>query len=92
MSSLNTHTHSHKHTQVELDGEVVALCREFMPTWSDGAFDDKRASLVISEGKEYVEARLADASVDVMIMDLVDPMVGVANKFILSFVISFLYF
>jgi len=76
---------SHKSVEqaimVELDGEVVALCREFMPTWSDGAFDDSRVNLVIADGKDYVESRLADGSVDVMIMDLVDPMVGVANNF-----------
>jgi spermidine synthase len=36
---------------------------------------------VIGDGKDYVESRLADGTVDVMIMDLVDPMVGMANEF-----------
>jgi spermidine synthase len=68
-------------SMVEIDGEVVALCREFMPTWSDGAFEDSRANLFIGDAKEYVEGRLTDHSVDVIIMDLVDPMVGVPNNF-----------
>lgn len=75
------HTSVEHVSMVEIDGELVALCREFMPTWSDGSFDDSRTSLVIGDAKEYVDSRLSDRSVDVVIMDLVDPMVGVANAF-----------
>ena len=58
-------------TMVELDGAVVAACREHMPSLSNGAFDDARAELLIADGIRYVsEAREA---FDVIIVDSTDP-------------------
>ena len=39
---------------VELDGEVVELCREHLPTLSAGAFDDERLELTIEIGRAHV--------------------------------------
>eukprot|EP00455_Lapot_gusevi_P055374 TRINITY_DN89_c0_g1_i4.p2 TRINITY_DN89_c0_g1~~TRINITY_DN89_c0_g1_i4.p2 ORF type:complete len:505 (+),score=175.92 TRINITY_DN89_c0_g1_i4:79-1593(+) len=73
--------HSVEHaTMVELDGEVVSLCREFMPTWSDGAFDDSRTTLIIDDGKHYIENKAADGQFDVIVMDAVDPLHGSNNS------------
>src|SRR5690606_6835408 len=39
---------------VELDDTVVKLCREYMPSLSDGAFDDKRTDLRFMDGIKYM--------------------------------------
>lgn len=45
-----------------------------------GAFENPRAKLVIGDGFEHVSKQVLDDSLDVVIMDLVDPAVGV-NEF-----------
>lgn len=58
-------------TMVELDPEVVALCREHLPEISRGAFDDPRLELVIGDGARYLAE--CDTSFDVIIVDSTDP-------------------
>ncbi len=57
-------------TMVDLDGEVVELCRQHLGSWHCGAFDDPRAHLVIADGKKFVEDD--DKRYDVIIIDVVD--------------------
>jgi spermidine synthase len=57
-------------TMVDIDGEAVELCREFLPTWNRGAFEDSRARLFFTDGRAFVEA--SDNLYDVVILDLVD--------------------
>ena len=57
---------------VDLDEEVVNLCKEHLPTWHQGAFDDPRVELRHEDAHAYLEN--ADQPFDVMILDLVDPM------------------
>ncbi len=57
---------------VDLDEEVVNLCREHLPTWHQGAFDDPRVELRHEDAHTYLES--AQQPFDVMILDLVDPM------------------
>jgi len=57
-------------TMVDLDGEVVELCRQHLVSWHCGAFDDPRAKLVIADGKSFVEND--DKKYDVIIIDVVD--------------------
>ncbi|MSP67561.1 MAG: polyamine aminopropyltransferase [Alphaproteobacteria bacterium] len=58
-------------TMVEIDGEVVEVCRRLMPSLSAGAFADARAELIIADGIKYVlESR---ASFDLIIVDSTDP-------------------
>jgi spermidine synthase len=57
-------------TMVDLDGEVVELCREHLPHWHCKAFDDDRARLVFADGREFVEND--DRHYDVAIIDVVD--------------------
>lgn len=56
---------------VELDAEVVSLCREHLPGLSVGAFDDPRTELVIGDGCAFV--RETDVRFDVIIVDSTDP-------------------
>jgi spermidine synthase len=56
---------------VEIDRSVVELARELFPKVSNGAFDDPRLELVVSDGARFV---LEDErSFDVVIVDSPDP-------------------
>jgi spermidine synthase len=41
-------------TMVDIDGEVVALCKRFLPEWSAGAFDDPRARVIVGDALEFL--------------------------------------
>jgi len=57
---------------VDLDGEVVELCRQHLPEWSDGALEDPRVDS--RTGDFLVELKKADAaSFDIIVSDLSDP-------------------
>lgn len=58
-------------TMVEIDGSVVDMCREYLPTLSDGAFDDPRAEIVIADGVKF--AAETARRFDVVIIDSTDP-------------------
>jgi spermidine synthase len=57
---------------VDLDGEVVALCKEHLPEWSAGALDDPR---VESRTGDFLETlREAEpGAYDIIVSDLTDP-------------------
>ena len=57
---------------VDIDGEVVAACREHLPEMHQGAFDDPRSELVIGDAVELLE-RCEPGTWDVVISDLSDP-------------------
>lgn len=59
-------------TLVDIDRLVVDVCREHMPSLSDGAFDDSRAHLVIADATRFV-AQTTDRF-DVVIVDSTDPL------------------
>ena len=58
-------------TMLDLDREVVDLCRRFLPHHHQGSFDDPRVKLAHQDAREYL-SNTAE-TFDVMIMDLVDP-------------------
>ena len=58
-------------TMVEIDAGVVDFSKEFLPSLSDGAFDDPRLDLVISDGAAFVSQ--TDRMFDVAIIDSTDP-------------------
>jgi len=57
-------------TMVDIDQEAVELCRQFLPSWSRGAFEDGRARLVFTDGRKFIEE--TDEIYDVVIIDVVD--------------------
>jgi spermidine synthase len=57
-------------TMVDVDRELVELCRQHLSKWHRGAFDDPRVRLVFQDGREFVVAD--DRSYDVIIIDTVD--------------------
>ena len=58
-------------TLVELDRDVVAFSREYLPSLSAGAFDDPRLEIVISDGVAFVAED--GPAYDVIIVDSTDP-------------------
>jgi len=61
-----------KAIMVDIDKEVVSLCRRLLPTWHQKAFDDPRAELHFADAREYLEN--SSDRFDVIIIDLVDPL------------------
>jgi len=57
-------------TMVDLDRQVVELCREHLLDWHQGAFDDPRLRLVFGDGRKFVEED--ESRYDVVVIDVVD--------------------
>jgi spermidine synthase len=62
---------------VEIDGEVIRLSKEHLPSIGGGAWNDPRADVIVGDGIDYVK-RAADGSFDVIIVDSTDP-IGVGE-------------
>lgn len=63
-------------TMVEIDSSVIELSRKFLPTLSDGAFDDERLDLKLCDGFKFLEdigEAGAQKKFDVIITDSSDP-------------------
>lgn len=56
---------------VDIDGELVDLCREHLAEMHRGAFDDPRADVVIGDALAYL--REHDERFDAIVIDLTDP-------------------
>jgi spermidine synthase len=62
---------------VEIDGEVIRLSKEFLPSIAAGAWHDPRAEVIVGDGIDYVR-KAPDQSFDVIIVDSTDP-IGVGE-------------
>lgn len=58
-------------TLVEIDQQVIAFSREYLPGISKGAFDDSRLQVIIADGAEF--AKNSPGQFDVIIVDSPDP-------------------
>ena len=58
-------------TQVEIDRQVIDLCRRFLPRHSNGAFEDPRVKIVIEDGLHFMQT--TGQQFDVVISDSTDP-------------------
>ncbi|MFQ5880844.1 MAG: spermidine synthase [Candidatus Methylomirabilales bacterium] len=56
---------------VDLDEEVVSLCRQYLPEWSAGAFEDPRARILYEDARQFLQRPIG--SFDVIIQDITDP-------------------
>jgi spermidine synthase len=63
-----------KAVMVEIDGEVTALSRKYLPGLSRGAFKDKRTELHHTEARQFLAQ--SKEKYDIMIFDLPDPIKG----------------
>ena len=62
---------------VEIDGEVIRLSREFLPTIAGDAWNDPRAEVIVGDGIDHVR-NAAAGDFDVIIVDSTDP-IGVGE-------------
>jgi len=62
---------------VEIDGEVIRLAKEHLPSIAGDAWNDPRAEVIVGDGIDYVK-RAADGDFDVIIVDSTDP-IGVGE-------------
>lgn len=58
-------------TQVEIDAQVVDMCKQYLPNHSAGAYEDPRVNIVINDGANFV--RECGDHFDVIISDSTDP-------------------
>ena len=65
------HTEVERITQVEIDAQVIDMCREYLPGHSNGAFDDQRVNVVVDDGMNYVSS--LSGQFDIIISDSTDP-------------------
>lgn len=56
---------------IDIDEEVIATCKRFLPDHSQGAFEDKRTELYHVDARDYL-AKCGEAF-DIIIIDLPDP-------------------
>ncbi len=61
-----------KVVMVDLDRQVVDLCREHLPAWHQGSFEDRRLELIIADAREYLAAN--EDLFDVIISDVPEPL------------------
>ena len=59
-------------TMIDLDREVVELCRAHLPHHHQGSFDDSRVTLRHEDARGYLQS--GGGGFDVVILDLVDPL------------------
>jgi len=71
------HNNVARAVMVEIDGEVIRLCKEFLPNIGGDAWNDPRADVIVGDGIDYVK-QAADGSFDIIIVDSTDP-VGVGE-------------
>jgi spermidine synthase len=56
---------------VDIDEKVTEISKKYLPTLSNGAFDNEKVKLIIGDGKEFIKNH--KDSFDVIILDLPDP-------------------
>jgi spermidine synthase len=56
---------------VDIDEELVQVCKQHLSSWSRGAYEDPRLQLHIGDGRKFLEQ--AEETFDVIIVDLNDP-------------------
>ena len=59
---------------VDIDGEVVEICRKYLPEMSQGSFEDPRAVLIVDDGRKFLAE--TQETFDAVIVDATDPTEG----------------
>ena len=59
-------------TMVDIDALVVELSKRYLPEWSAGAFDDRRARVIVGDALEFM--RVNDERYGMILSDLTEPL------------------
>lgn len=62
-------------SMVDIDEQVVAACREYLPGQHAGSFSDPRLTLVFDDARSWLE-RYEGPPFDVILVDLTEPLAG----------------
>ena len=65
------HNTVRKATMVDIDGELVDICKSHLPEWSNGAFSDSRSKVLFKDARKFAEGE--NEKYDVIISDLTEP-------------------
>lgn len=60
-----------KAVMVDIDDQVIELCKTHLPAWHKGAFDDPRSTIISTDARKYLEE--SQDVFDVIITDLSEP-------------------
>jgi spermidine synthase len=71
------HKQVERAVMAEIDGEVIRLCKEFLPGIGGDAWTDPRAEVIVGDGIDFVK-KAPDGAFDVIIVDSTDP-IGVGE-------------
>lgn len=71
LREVTRHRRIERITQVEIDRQVIDMCRTYLPNHSQGAFDDPRVKIVIEDGLDFLKT--TPDRFDVIISDSTDP-------------------
>ncbi len=58
-------------TQVEIDNQVIEMCKKYLPNHSAGAYEDPRVDIAIDDGANFVNC--TENRFDIIISDSTDP-------------------
>jgi spermidine synthase len=58
---------------VDIDRDLVEVCRQWLPSFHQGAFVDPRTTLVFADGRAWLEDQ-PDGAFDVIVVDLPEPL------------------
>ena len=59
---------------VDIDEEMIACAKKYLPSFHMGSFDDSRLELVIEDGRKYLER--TNEQFDAIVIDVNDPLEG----------------
>jgi spermidine synthase len=62
-------------TMVDIDREVVEFCKKYLPSFSRGAFEDRRTRLVFDDARNWI-GQQPPGSLDAVIIDITEPLEG----------------
>lgn len=72
LRELLVHKTIKKAVMVDIDSQVVDICRHYLPFFHEGSFDDPRLELNFADARTYLEN--TSEKFDVIIIDLVEPL------------------
>jgi spermidine synthase len=72
LRELLAHKTIKKVVMVDIDSQVIDICRRYLPLFHQGSFDDSRLELNFTDARKYLED--TNDKFDVIIIDLVEPL------------------
>jgi spermidine synthase len=72
LRELLVHKTIKKAVMVDIDSQVIDICRHYLPFFHEGSFDDSRLELNFADARTYLEK--TNEKFDVIIIDLVEPL------------------